>query len=119
MFTKKEVSEVKKGGGGNGDKAEKVETKTSIENITFSDYQGLENFEDAKTKCAKLGMRLPNIEELKAAYKAKVTESWKRNGYLYWSSTPNGEDFSYSLTVQNGTANYNFRSEYYGVRCIR
>ncbi len=119
VFTKKEVSEVKKGGGGNGDKAEKVETKTSIENITFSDYQGLENFEDAKTKCAKLGMRLPNIEELKAAYKAKVTESWKRNGYLYWSSTPNGEDFSYSLTVQNGTANYNFRSEYYGVRCIR
>jgi hypothetical protein len=63
VFTKKEVSEVKKGGGGNGEKPVKTETKSSKSDGKWSEYQGYMNWEDGKKKCASLGMRLPTIEE--------------------------------------------------------
>jgi hypothetical protein len=50
---------------------------------------GAWSWSDANSKCSSLGMRLPSIEELKAAYKSGVTKSWNGN-YHYWSSTASG-----------------------------
>ena len=41
----------------------------------------------AKAKCTSQKMRLPSLDELKAAQANKVTDSWKKEGYLYWSTT--------------------------------
>jgi hypothetical protein len=82
----------------------------------WSDYQGLMNWNNGKAKCASIGMRLPTIEELKAAYTAKVTEPWKADGHGYWSSTPNGDSLAYGL----GFNGYGYLRDYDNlVRCIR
>ncbi|MCZ8156036.1 MAG: protein kinase [Leptospira sp.] len=57
---------------------------------------------DANARCKKIGMRLPNNDELKAAYASKVTESWRKDGYNYWSSTPYWQGGYYNLDVDDG-----------------
>ena len=47
-------------------------------------------------------MRLPTIDELKVAYNAGVTESWKKDGLMYWSSSPAGGGKYYFLSVFDG-----------------
>ena len=66
-------------------------------------------------------MRLPTLEELKAAQTGKVTDSWKKEGYLYWSTTqtPNLLADPYLLYAFNGEV-YSlskFANSY--VRCIK
>ncbi|MBK8396274.1 MAG: hypothetical protein IPL26_13695 [Leptospiraceae bacterium] len=55
-------------------KPAKIESDQSSNN--FSESQGAMNWNDAKAKCASLGMRLPTRSELTLAYIAKETESW-------------------------------------------
>ena len=119
VFTKKEVSEVKKGGGGNDGKPVKTETKSNKGDGKWSAYQGVMNWEDAKKKCANLRMRLPTIEELKEAYKSKVTDSWKTDGITYWSSTPVGVDRAYHFHVDSGGSYDPPRDGIFYVRCLR
>jgi hypothetical protein len=85
----------------------------------FSDYQGYLNWENAKAKCDSLKMRLPTKDELEAAYKAGVTESWKNDGYTYWSSTTYGDDYAYYINVTLGFSYSYSRNTYDNVRCIR
>ena len=85
----------------------------------WSEYQGEMNWYMAKATCESIGMRLPTIEELKLAYTSKLTESWKKNGYNYWSSTPTGGDRAYGFTIIDGNS-YDFDSNIPdSVRCIQ
>jgi formylglycine-generating enzyme required for sulfatase activity len=94
-------------------------TKSSKSDGKWSEYQGYMNWEDAKKKCASIGMRLPTIEELESAYKSGVTESWKTDGYNYWSSTPVGDDRAYNLSINYGDSDDRYRGVVNRVRCLR
>lgn len=110
VYKKDEVSEVKK-----GEVAKKAEPIPD----NWSGNEGYMNWEDAKEKCTSLKMRLPSIEELKAAQDAKKTESWKKQGYLYWSSSVDSSGNPYLLYAYAGevySLNH-FASSY--VRCIQ
>jgi hypothetical protein len=88
---------------------------------TWGRYQGSLKWEDAKARCASNGMRLPSIEELKAAYKAKVTESWRQNGdgCRFWSSTPDGDKQANYFDVCEGQSSSTYRYHDHNVRCLR
>ena len=85
----------------------------------YSEYQGNLNWDDANKKCISSGMRLPTITELKEAYESKITESWQKDGYIYWSSTPYDAESYYLLNVYNGITLYYNRNIYDYVRCRR
>lgn len=108
----------------------KVESNPTL-TYTWSDYQGNRKWKDAKSKCESIGMRLPTISELKDAYDAKLTKSWKESGFFsgsyYWSSTGTRDHYYFFDTRFGGTYNglygdYNneddLRNEYHFVRCI-
>lgn len=121
VFTKKEVSEVKKSGGGNGEKSVKTETKATMSDGKWSEYQGLMKWNDAKTICESIGMRLPTLEELKTEYAAGITKSWETDGFGYWSSSRRFGFYTdvFILDIFNG-ASYDYSpSNNYHVRCIR
>jgi hypothetical protein len=113
----------------NKEKSPKIADSTVIESIpskgNFSDYQGKMNWKNAKKKCANLKMRLPTIKELTAAFKAKTTEAWKKEGKLYWTSEELGDDsdiksYSYYFNVNTGTAlDVTDKNNDKRVRCIR
>lgn len=87
---------------------------------TWSEYQGKMKWEAAKAKCASNGMRLPSIEDFKAAYATKATEPWKNDAsFYYWSSTPSGSENAYFFDIGNGSKGDNHRNQGYDVRCIR
>lgn len=101
-------------------KPAKIESDQSSNN--FSESQGAMNWNDAKAKCASLGMRLPTRSELTLAYIAKETESWGKDGYTYWTS----EEYSYSedsaffSSVDFGNVSFpHSKSNDNHVRCIR
>ena len=109
VYKKDEVASVKKKEG------------PSVGSDNWSANLGYMNWEDAKAKCASQKMRLPTLEELKAAQTGKVTDSWKKEGYLYWSTTqtPNLLADPYLLNAFNGEV-YSlskFANSY--VRCIK
>ncbi|EOQ97038.1 hypothetical protein LEP1GSC195_1857 [Leptospira wolbachii serovar Codice str. CDC] len=69
-------------------------------------------------------MRVPTIEELKLAYKSKITKSWDKYFSYYWSSTPAGQERYYYLYTYDGrgypsTPINAKRSDVYGIRCIK
>lgn len=103
----------------NGTKCVKKSEASNADNGKWSAYQGEMNWEDAKAKCARLGMRLPTISELKAAYAAKVTESWRMEGGVYWSSTPDTDGVAYYLNVSTGSAGYYYYDTKTHFRCLR
>ncbi|AFM14000.1 DUF1566 domain-containing protein [Turneriella parva] len=89
--------------------------------ITWSPYQGEMKWKEATEKCKSLGMRLPSIEELIAAYNSAVTKAWPEQG-AYWSSSKYaGDYYSYwGLHSKNGI--YMDNNKHYGVlyvRCVR
>ncbi len=92
---------------------------TSISAETWSPYMGLMNWDSANAECRSIGMRLPTLQELKAAYKAGITESWNKDGVNYWSSTPYDAELYYSLDVYYGNTFSNYRSDNNNVRCRR
>lgn len=87
----------------------------------WSAYQGEMNWNDAKAKCASIGMRLPTRAEFKAAYDAKLTEEWK-NGltyYVHWTNEEFSDVRAYKFDISNGNS-YNVLKVFYdNVRCIR
>jgi hypothetical protein len=97
--------------------AEKTETGKATEN--WSTYQGEMNWEAAKEICASLNMRLPTIDELGVAYKAGVTESWKKDGAYYWSSKEFSEGSTYYFHITNGVVDTFTKYTGTHVRCIR
>ena len=83
----------------------------------FSYYQGYMDWDSAYKKCRLLGMRLPNLEELKNAYELGITESWREKG-SYWSNYQfAGED--YGLNTSNGGYYKRDRGDGSSVRCRR
>jgi hypothetical protein len=48
----------------------------------WSDYQGIMTWEESNEKCEGLQMRPPTRKEIKAAYNANLTDSWKKDGFL-------------------------------------
>lgn len=88
----------------------------------WSRYKGKLKWEEAKAICADSSMRLPSVEDLKAAYKAKVTESWRQNGdgCKYWSSTPDGDkQLANIFDVCEGQSLRTYRYHDHGVYCLR
>jgi hypothetical protein len=85
----------------------------------WSKFLGSMNYNEAVTNCAELGMRLPTLEELKTGYTTKITESWKVNGFDYWSSTPKGDNYSFSFHVEDGSSDVVKNTDKNYVRCIR
>jgi serine/threonine protein kinase len=85
----------------------------------WSPYMGDMNWDSANAKCRSIGMRLPTIDELKAAYNAGITKSWQKDGYYYWSSTPYDAESYYRLNVRDGHTDLRNRDSYYNVRCRR
>ena len=85
----------------------------------FSEYQGNMSWDEANLKCQSLNMRLPTKWELETAYQAEVTESWRKDGNFYWSSTPYDADRYYGLRVRSGYTDRDTRSGNGRVRCRR
>lgn len=117
IYSKKDVSDVKKN---SYTKPIAADPKLAS---SWSAYQGKLNWEDAKAKCASIGMKLPSIEELKAAYAAEITKSWDEIGFLsnrfYWSSQLGVDNRAYILGVLDGGSNEFNRSSEFKVRCLR
>lgn len=70
----------------------------SKQNSNWSESLGKMNWKEAKNKCEAIKMRLPQIKELKAAFKAGITESWKKDGEFYWY----GEGDAYRFSITDG-----------------
>lgn len=86
----------------------------------FSGYQGYLIWKDAKAKCDSIGMRLPTKSELKKAFEARITESWKSGNYvIFWTSDEYSDDSAYFFAVTTGNAVVTSKSREYLVRCIQ
>ncbi len=109
VYKKEEIASIKK----------KETPPAGSEN--WSANLGYMNWEDAKLKCASKKMRLPTLDELKTAQNNKLTDSWKKEGYLYWSTTQTTNLLKdpYLLYAFNGEiySLSRFSSSY--VRCIK
>ncbi len=92
---------------------------TSISAETWSRYVGNMDWNSANAKCKSIGMRLPTMDELKAAYNVGITESWKKDGFNFWSSTPYDAVGYYLLDVYDGGTRSDYRNGNRGVRCRR
>ncbi|HRG48579.1 MAG TPA: hypothetical protein PLG41_20405 [Leptospiraceae bacterium] len=118
-FKQKEISKVQKGTI-NWKTKDECNPKKEEDTVKWSEYQGNTNWEDAKKQCTNIGMRLPTIDELKTAYAAKITKSWGKNGYGYWSSTSVDDYRAYLLDNFNGDSRVHTHLYSDGhVRCIR
>ena len=92
---------------------------TSISAETWSPYMGRMNWDSANAKCRSIGMRLPTLQELEAAYNSGITESWKNDGDYYWSSTPFDAEWYCIFDVNDGRTYYSRHHDSNGVRCRR
>lgn len=94
-------------------------TKVKINLEDWSGYQGYMDWEAAKKKCARIGMRLPTIEELKATYMKDMMNSWGGGGVsngVYWSSELFVENIGYTFNILNGNIYGGYINN--GVRCL-
>ncbi len=96
---------------------EKEQSKPTPETVNWSNDQGQMNWKDANANCAGLGMRLPTVNELTAAYKSGVMKSWE--GTWYWSSEQFSDDRASSFYIYNGFNNGHRKDYDNYVRCIR
>lgn len=72
--------------------------------LNWSEYQGEMFWNDALSKCASIGMRLPTIEELKMLYGSKLIRNWQKVGSNYWSSTLSNNKTPNYFDVSNGNS---------------
>lgn len=98
--------------------------KTKEKSIKWSDYQGKMNWNDARTKCAEIGMRLPTREDGVVANKSKITNSWKKDGNYYWTADESNEVFAFYLHVdakyfKTDEEYYDDKNSKHGVRCAK
>ncbi|MDH5656747.1 MAG: hypothetical protein OEZ34_12615 [Spirochaetia bacterium] len=99
------------------DPEEEMRIERETEALNWSEYQGRLDLEKAEKKCSKLGMRLPTIEELEVAFKLGVTESWKRKGIIYWSSSPAKEGLYFTMIMDFGNTEDTHKESLCNVRC--
>lgn len=85
----------------------------------WSASQGVMNWNDAKARCASLGMRLPTLAEFNAAYDSGVTKSWNDLS-AYWTSDAFSDFRAYFFNIDGGYSNH-YRKDVgsFYVRCIR
>ncbi len=104
---------------GEQNKLEATKKDGKLVSRNWSEYQGEMDWNNAYTKCASIGMRLPTNDELKTAHTTGVVESWKKDGSDYWSVTAYDENRAYALSVGGGELNSYSREGSFNVRCIR
>jgi len=87
--------------------------------LTWSGYMGKMTLTEAGQKCASIGMRLPTLDELNAAYNSGLNK-WDHNGsWTYWSTNSFGANLGDNVIMVFGDAiGYN-RSGMNHVRCVR
>ena len=101
-------------------KEDAIRQKQEELNSLFSTYQGKMEWDEANKKCKSIKMRLPTRDELKEAYESGITESWKKDGSYYWSSTPYDAERYFVLGVRDSFIyNLGRRSDSSYVRCRR
>jgi hypothetical protein len=90
----------------------------------WSEFLGSMRWDEADKKCKDAGMRLPSIRELLLAYNARILNTWEKDQFSYWSSTPYSkykyyESSRYTIYI-NGDTSYSedYRNQS-GVRCRR
>lgn len=93
--------------------------QTSLFAGEWSAYQGKMNWNDAKKKCASIGMRLPSIEEISAAFKAGETKSWTTDHHNYHTSYESGDGTNFYTVVSGGNHFTPKSNNAHAVRCIR
>ena len=76
------------------------------------------NWEEAKTKCAKEGKRLPTLDELKISFEKQELESWKKDGNTYWTSDEVSSDRAFYFTLLNGVKFSLAKDKKVLVRCV-
>ena len=95
-----------------------IESDAKEGSDTWSAYHGQKKWISANSICVGLGLRLPTIDELKAASRTGETYSWKEAGLFYWSSTPDGKLY-YVLGKSIGNVSSANPSGSNDFRCIK
>lgn len=104
--------------------------------LIWSDYQGHLNWSNANLRCEEIQMRLPTMYELRLAYDSGITDYWRQNGNIYWSSQ-NSTDLKasetflsilsypyamflfYAIDILDRSSYTFFRGNEYSVRCVQ
>lgn len=110
-------------------KEEAEEKRRNALSAMWSEHQGRAEYDSAYEQCKSIGMRLPSIDELKAAYRNGVVSSWDDD--VYWSSTPynrklvykrqhfGNATWYYGLISDGGSTNQYSPSNTWAFRCRR
>lgn len=97
----------------------KADIKPNSDSSKWSENQGQLNWNDAKTKCTKLKMKLPTQLEFQAAHKGGVMGSWQ-NGIFYWLSDEYSKTGAYFFDINGeGEISYTTKTTKLLVRCLR
>ena len=68
----------------------------------WSEYIACVTWKEA-TKIAKSRrMKIPSLNDLQLAYENRITSTWMKNGYSYWSSEKIGSTKYLILNIENG-----------------
>jgi hypothetical protein len=84
----------------------------------WSEYQGEMNWNAAVKKCAEIKMRLPTRSEMETEFKRKNTNSWKKDGYWFWTSEEYSKGDAYYFDIGLGLVVDHLKEEINHVRCI-
>ncbi|MBP6739112.1 MAG: hypothetical protein KA146_03930 [Leptospiraceae bacterium] len=96
----------------------KIVLKGTVNPKKWSKYQGEMNWDAANRKCFSLGMKLPTRKEIKAAYKSKETNSWMKDGVIYWTSEIYSEGDVCVFNISDGTIDFFYNYYAKSVICI-
>ncbi|MBL0262899.1 MAG: hypothetical protein IPQ05_03265 [Leptospiraceae bacterium] len=91
---------------------------THAKEAKWSASLGKLNWEEAKSKCAKEGKRLPTLDELKTSFEKQELESWKKDGNTYWTSDEISSDRAFYFTLLNGVKFSLAKDKKVLVRCV-
>jgi hypothetical protein len=101
-----------------------IEKKRRIKKYAFidwSDYQGRMSWYKAMEKSKSVGMRLPTLDELKLAFRAKEIKNWKEKGKCYWTSDSqvDSKRYAYAIYLSSGISYHYDKTMELDVRFIR
>jgi hypothetical protein len=85
----------------------------------FSSFQGTMKWKEAKEKCESLSMRLPTRVDFKKAVEDKITESWKSDGWFYWTSDELDNESAFPFFIGLGIMPPIKKKSTRHIRCIR
>jgi len=83
----------------------------------WSGDMGKMTWTDARDACRKIGMRLPSINEMEAAYRAGATKNWSTE--WHWSSNYYDYDGYFCTDMSTGEMDWNGKDGDVRFRCIR